>query len=139
MSDQKKPEPTFSIGDLASELGVTTRTIRYYEERGLIAPQRSNGRQRIYTRKDRGRLKLLLRAKGIGFDLEEIKEVFQIYETNPTDIGEQQQFRKLHEMLTRRLAEVRQKKAELEQLEATLENYLQAIQQTRLEQDQELE
>ena len=56
-----------TIGELAEELSVTTRTIRYYEERGMISPGRTEGGQRFYTRRERGRLKLILRGKAAGF------------------------------------------------------------------------
>ena len=75
-------EDLFSIGELAHQLGTTTRTIRYYEECGLISPQRTDGNQRRYTRKERGRLKLILRAKG-SFSLEEIRELFKDFSYNP--------------------------------------------------------
>ncbi|HEU5347564.1 MAG TPA: MerR family transcriptional regulator, partial [Ktedonobacterales bacterium] len=62
----------YTIGDLARELDISTRTIRYYEERGLLRPQRTtNTQQRLYTPGDRVRLKLLLRARGLGFRLED--------------------------------------------------------------------
>ena len=78
MSDTPK---MYTIGDLARELDVSTRTIRYYEERGLLRPQRTtNTQQRLYTPGDRVRLKLLLRARGLGFRLEDIRELFEIYD-----------------------------------------------------------
>ena len=114
----------FSIGELAKELDVTTRTIRYYEERGLIKPERSNGRQRIYTRRERGRLKLILRAKAAGFDLEEVKEVLEIYDVMPTDKAERVQAKKLIDMTTRRITEIDTKIAELTKLRTTLSDHI---------------
>ena len=71
--------PTFSIGELAREFGLTTRAIRFYEDCGLISPQRA-GRNRIYTARDRARLTLTLRGKRLGLKLAEVKELLQMYE-----------------------------------------------------------
>lgn len=69
----------FSISDLAREFDVTLRTLRFYEEQGLIAPQRE-GRQRVFDRRDRARLRLILRGKRIGLSLSEIREILDLYE-----------------------------------------------------------
>jgi DNA-binding transcriptional MerR regulator len=74
MADQ-----TYSISDLASEFGVTTRTIRFYEEKGLITPRRE-GQKRIYSAADRVRIKLILRGKRIGMSLQESVEVIDLYD-----------------------------------------------------------
>ncbi len=68
----------FSIGDLAREFDLTTRTIRYYEDKLLLKPER-RGKQRIYSKADRTRLKLILRGKRLGWNLDEIFEVIQLY------------------------------------------------------------
>lgn len=72
----------YSIGDLAREFDVTARTLRFYEEKGLIEPARS-GFERLYSRRDRARLKLVLMGKNVGFSLEEIREMLDLY-----DIGD---------------------------------------------------
>jgi len=72
-------EHTFSITDLAREFDVTTRTIRFYEDQGLIEPARA-GQRRIYNRRDRVRLMLILRGKRIGLSLLEIRELFDLYD-----------------------------------------------------------
>ena len=69
---------TYSISDLAREFGITTRTIRHYEELGLVSPQR-RGQTRIYSSADRTRLKLILRGKRLGFSLEESREIIDMY------------------------------------------------------------
>ncbi len=69
----------FSISDLAREFDVTLRTLRFYEEQGLIEPARQ-GRQRLFSRRDRARLKLILRGKRIGLSLQEIREILDLYE-----------------------------------------------------------
>ena len=67
----------YSITDLALEFGVTTRTIRHYEEQGLLTPQRE-GMNRVFNNRDRIRLKLALRAKRLGFSLSEIRELYEL-------------------------------------------------------------
>jgi len=120
-------QETFTIGELAKQLGVSTRTIRYYEERGLITPERSNGGQRVYTRRDRGRIKLILRAKTSGFDLEESKEVLDLYDILPSDKVEQAQAEKLESMVTRRLEELDIKIDEKTRLQNDLREYLASL------------
>lgn len=81
------PASTFGIGELAEEFDLTTRAIRFYEDCGLLAPQR-RGRQRIYTLRDRTRLKLTLRGKRLGLTLAEVKELVDMYES-PRDTAAQ--------------------------------------------------
>jgi DNA-binding transcriptional MerR regulator len=69
----------FSITELAKEFGVTTRTIRHYEEQGLLNPARE-GTSRIFSQRDRVRLKLALRGKRLGFSLSDIRELFKLYD-----------------------------------------------------------
>ncbi|MFZ5820911.1 MAG: MerR family transcriptional regulator, partial [Chloroflexota bacterium] len=124
MAEQE--EELFTIGDLARELGTTTRTIRYYEECGLISPQRTDGNQRRYTRRERGRLKLIFRAKE-AFTLDEIKELFQIYDEHPDELGEQQQFKRLCEMMERKIAQIDNQMAELAKLRSEVNVALEDI------------
>lgn len=70
---------TYTIGELAQEFGVTLRTLRFYEDKGLINPRR-DGATRIYTRRDRGRLKLVLMGKRVGFSLSQIREMLDLYD-----------------------------------------------------------
>ncbi|WP_172153083.1 MerR family transcriptional regulator [Pseudomonas tumuqii] len=70
---------TYSISELARELDVTTRTIRFYEEQGMLIPTR-RGQERIFTAKDRVALKLILRGKRIGFSLAECKTLIELYD-----------------------------------------------------------
>lgn len=70
----------YKISDLAKEFDVTTRSIRFYEDEGLIHPERK-GSMRIYDRRDKTRLKLILRGKRLGFSLAEIRELFELYDT----------------------------------------------------------
>jgi DNA-binding transcriptional MerR regulator len=71
-------EKLYGIAQLAREFGITARAIRFYEAKGLLSPPRVNG-DRVYTKRERARLKLLLRAKSIGFSLAEIKQVLDLY------------------------------------------------------------
>lgn len=78
--------PIFTISELAEELGITSRTIRYYEEVGLIEPIRHEDiAQRLYGARERVRLKLILRGKRLGFSLTEIKEMIDLYDADPTE------------------------------------------------------
>lgn len=108
---------TFSIGDLAREFDLTTRAIRFYEDMGLLQPQRSGpgGRVRIYGARDRTRLKLTLRAKRLGLSLNEARDILDVYDS-PRDTGPQ--LRKFLEVLSthRRALE-----AQLTELQANLE------------------
>jgi len=83
MSEQN----TYSISELAKEFDVTTRSIRFYEDQGLLSPTR-NGQTRVYSPKDRVRLKLILRGKRLGFSLAETKNIFDLYDNE--DTGEKQ-------------------------------------------------
>lgn len=107
----------FSISDLAKEFDLTTRAIRFYEDMGLLEPERSGpgGRNRVYSSRDRTRLKLTLRAKRLGLSLTEAKELIDMYDS-PRDTGPQ-----LKKFLVV-LAEHRQQlEAQLADLHATLE------------------
>jgi DNA-binding transcriptional MerR regulator len=72
---------TYSIGELAREFDITTRSIRFYEDQGLILPTRK-GQTRIYNQRDRVRLKLILRGKRLGFSLAETGRLFELYDAD---------------------------------------------------------
>jgi DNA-binding transcriptional MerR regulator len=90
---------TWTVGELADELGVTTRTLRFYEAEGLIAPARS-GSSRVYDHRDRARLRLILRGKRFGMSLSEIREIVGMYDGAATSE------RKQLEILLDRLGEI---------------------------------
>ena len=100
---------TFTIGELAREFDLTTRAIRFYEDCGLIMPQRS-GRNRIYTLRDRTRLKLTLRGKRLGLTLAEVKELVDMYES-PRDT--QPQLKKFLVVLASHREQLEQQMADL--------------------------
>ena len=101
---------TFTITDLAKEFGVTTRTIRHYEDEGLLSPRRE-GLSRLFSNRDRVRLKLALRGKRLGFSLAEIRELFDLY-----DLGrdEEQQLREFLTKLERRRVLLEQQREDIE-------------------------
>jgi DNA-binding transcriptional MerR regulator len=78
---------TCTIAELARDFGVTTRTIRFYEDRGLITPLRE-GQRRVYRSRDRVRLRLIMRGKRLGFSLEEIREMIDIYDTDRSEVAQ---------------------------------------------------
>jgi len=81
----------YSISDLAGEFGVTTRTIRHYEEQGLLNPRRE-GASRIFSNRDRIRLKLALRGKRLGFSLSDIRELFELYDLSKDEHKQVEEF-----------------------------------------------
>jgi DNA-binding transcriptional MerR regulator len=100
---------TLTIGELAHEFGLTTRAIRFYEDCGLLTPQRQ-GRNRVYTARDRTRLKLTLRGKRLGLTLAEVKELVDMYES-PRDTLPQ--LRKFLAVLGEHRAQLEQQMADL--------------------------
>ena len=80
---------TYSIGELAKQFDITTRSIRFYEDEGLLSPRRQ-GQQRIYTNKDRVRLKLILRGKRLGFSLAETGRLFESYDADNSSAAQLQ-------------------------------------------------
>ncbi|HJV07407.1 MAG TPA: MerR family DNA-binding transcriptional regulator [Chromobacteriaceae bacterium] len=97
-----KAEPSFTISDLAREFDVTTRTIRFYEDQGLLEPARQ-GQRRIYSRRDRIRLMLILRGKRIGLSLQEIRELFDLYDADDNNASQLQEFIRLLQQRERQL------------------------------------
>jgi DNA-binding transcriptional MerR regulator len=81
----------YTITQLAQEFDVTTRTIRFYEDQGLLNPTR-NGQMRVYSPRDRVRLKLVLRGKRLGFSLSEIREMLDMYDAEPGESGQLELF-----------------------------------------------
>jgi DNA-binding transcriptional MerR regulator len=112
---QPKPAPRlYTISELAGELEISTRTIRFYEEKGLISPRRSPGNQRLYSRRDRARLKLILRGKRFGYSLEQIAEMIGMAEV---DLDEAEQIRRSLAYGQEKLGEIHQRIEELRLLE----------------------
>lgn len=96
----------YGIGELAREFDVTPRTIRFYEDRGLLSPARS-GQNRVYTPRDRTRLKLILRGKRLGFSLSEIHDILDLYDAPGGEVGQLRYF--IDKIRERRQALLRQR------------------------------
>jgi DNA-binding transcriptional MerR regulator len=101
---------TYTISDLAQEFGITTRTLRHYEDRGLVTPTR-DGINRIYSHRDRVRLKLALRGKRLGFSLSELRELFELYDLAN---DERRQLEEFAVKLERRRAQLEQQREDVE-------------------------
>ena len=100
----------FSISDLAREFDITPRAIRFYEDQGLLAPRR-DGQRRIYTARDRTRLKLTLRGKRLGLTLSEIRDLIDMYEPGR---DERPQLERFLAVLTAHRASLLQQRADIE-------------------------
>lgn len=99
-----------NIRDMCAAFGVTPRTLRFYEAKELLAPHRI-GQARLFTRRDRARLKLILRGKRFGFALEEIRELLDMYDRDDRHLT---QLRKTYDLAQLRLAEMETRRAELD-------------------------
>jgi DNA-binding transcriptional MerR regulator len=110
---------TYTISDLAREFDLTTRAMRFYEDMGLLQPERSGpgGRNRVYSARDRTRLKLTLRAKRLGLSLSEAREIIDMYDS-PRDTGPQ---------LKKFLAILAQHRKQLEEQMADLQSNLDEV------------
>lgn len=124
-------EVTYSISDLSREFDVTARSIRFYEDQGLISPVRKNT-QRIFNERDRVRLKLILRGKRLGFSLAEIQEIFELYDSEP---GEEAQLHYLissidskRAILQRQREDIDAVLAEMDEVENRIKISLQQLQ-----------
>jgi len=113
---QSTMNTTYSISELAREFGVTTRTIRFYEDQGLLSPRRE-GTTRLFSPRDRVRLKLALRGKRLGFSLAEIRELFELYDVSRDE----------HKQLEEFLVRLERRRARLEQQREDIEVMLNEI------------
>nr|WP_298332263.1 MerR family DNA-binding transcriptional regulator [Haloactinopolyspora sp.] len=111
-------ERTWTITELADEFGVTLRTIRFYEEQGLLNPAR-NGTRRIFDDGDRVRLGLVLRGKRLGFGLDEIKKIIGMYDAAPGEVG---QLQYLLEQINVRRAELELRRRDIDATLAELDD-----------------
>jgi DNA-binding transcriptional MerR regulator len=84
-------DKTYGIAELAGEFGVTIRTVRFYEDKGLLSPER-DGQRRIYSPRDRVRLRLIMRGKRLGLSLEEIGELIDLYDVDPSEVTQLNHF-----------------------------------------------
>ena len=108
---------TWSIGELADEFGVTHRTIRFYEDQGLVSPER-RGTVRVFHLRDRVRLELVLRGRRLGFDLSQVRRIVDMYDSAP---GEEGQLRYLVAQIEERRADLESKRRDIEATLAELD------------------
>lgn len=111
--------PTFGISDLAKEFGITPRTIRFWEDQGLLSPQRE-GRNRVFSRRDRAHLKMALRGKRLGLSLAEIKDLIGMYETSQDETSQLQECLRV---MDRRRAALEQQREDIEAMLAEIDQF----------------
>jgi DNA-binding transcriptional MerR regulator len=117
MTSSSASADLYSVTELAEELGITPRAIRFYETKGLIKPRRA-GTTRVYTYRDRARMQLILRGKRLGFSLADIKEYLDMYDVDPSRA---KQVKLLLEKVDRRIGELEQQREDLETTLAELD------------------
>ncbi|MBU3005591.1 MerR family transcriptional regulator [Paraglaciecola arctica] len=128
-------EQIFSIGELAKLMDITPRSIRFYEEQGLLKPTR-NGQNRIYLKKDQVRLKLILRGKRLGFSLAETKTLFNLYDSHKNSKVQLEEMLKMtaekRAYMQQQLEDIAMLKTELEDVEARCQEELTALTQGQI-------
>ena len=116
------PQPTWTISELAKEFDITPRTIRFYEDQGIVSPER-DGRNRVYHPRDRTRLKLALRGKRMGFQLSEILNLINMYDASVGNTAAQLQH--YVDVLEQHRTKLEQQRNDLEQTLVEIEEQLQ--------------
>jgi DNA-binding transcriptional MerR regulator len=111
------------IGELAKEYGVTLRTLRFYEDKGLLAPHR-DGTTRLYTRRDVARLKLILLGRKVGFSLREVKQILDLYDPSGANT---KQLRLALEKSEKQLVRLERQRAEMDDAIAELGNLISVV------------
>jgi len=101
----------YTATELASSLGVSARTLRFYESKELLSPTRV-GNRRVYNYKDNARMQLILRGKRIGFSLDEIKEFLDLYDADP---NQEKQTKLLHDSVEKRIVQLTQQQQDISQ------------------------
>lgn len=119
-------EKVYRIGELASEFDVTLRTLRFYEDKGLLQPRRI-GSTRLYSRRDRARLKLILLGKRVGFPLQDIREMLALYEPGGNNL---RQLEVVEEMGVEQLDRLHRERARLDAAIEELTQTLDLVRQT---------
>ncbi|PWC34732.1 transcriptional regulator [Azospirillum sp. TSO35-2] len=126
-ADLNGPAIRLAIGELAGEFGLTHRTIRHYEDEGLLTPERA-GTARVYGHRDRARLALICRGKRLGFSLAEIKDFLNLYDTDDAQIEQMRYMRSLARgrilALEQQLRDVQQTLSELRTIDTQISEHL---------------
>ncbi|MBL8893685.1 MAG: MerR family DNA-binding transcriptional regulator [Rhizobiales bacterium] len=126
-ADKANRDRTYSITELCREFNVTPRTLRFYEQKGLLAPAR-RGWTRLFSYRDRARLQLILRGKKVGFSLEEIKEMLELYNLKDGQLTQLRvaatKFRERREALQQQRVEVEEAMEELEKTISLIDSLL---------------
>jgi DNA-binding transcriptional MerR regulator len=129
-----KKQNSYSIGELAKEFDITNRSIRFYEDQGLILPTRK-GQTRIYNQRDKVRLKLILRGKRLGFSLAETGRLFELYDADKSSATQLETFMRLilqkKEDLKQQLDDIHAVMFELDSLQDNCQNILLKIEQSK--------
>ena len=125
------PDTTaYSISDLAQEFNLTTRAIRFYEDEGLLQPGRS-GRRRVYSARDRVRLKLILRGKRLGFSLSDVRDIIEMYDLDAGETGQLRYFldqiKERREALEQQRSDIALTLKELDEIESQCQGRLASI------------
>lgn len=120
-----QPAATFAISDLAREFGITPRTIRFWEDQGILAPERE-GNKRVFNRRDRARLKMALRGKRLGLSLAEIKDLIGMYASTEDETPQLQECLRIME---KRRAALEQQREDIEAMLAEIAQFEQLCQQ----------
>jgi len=130
---KKATQVIYAIGDLAKEFDITTRSIRFYEDQGLLSPTRK-GQTRIYNQRDRVRLKLILRGKRLGFSLSETGRLFELYDADKSSATQLETMMKLiaekRNDLNQQLEDIKAVLIELNDLENNCLQTLSKVEQT---------
>jgi len=114
---------TYTISDLSREFEVTTRTLRFYEDKGLISPQRE-GQTRLYSPKDKDRIDMILRGKNVGFSLDEIKDMLEL---STLKGGESEQLRISLEKTRDRIKMLEDKRRDIDEAIIELQKFAQIV------------
>jgi DNA-binding transcriptional MerR regulator len=123
---------SYTISELADELEISPSSIRFYEDKGLIRPQRTPGNQRLYLKKHRARLKMILRGKRFGFTLDEIGEMIGMEDMQMNEV---EQINRSQMFFDKKIEEIRNRRAELDFMEKDLLSFKQKLERRRKELD----
>ena len=121
---------SYTISELADELEISPSSIRFYEDKGLIRPQRTPGNQRLYLKKHRARLKMILRGKRFGFTLDEIGEMIGMEDMQMNEV---EQINRSQMFFDKKIEEIRNRRAELDFMEKDLLSFKQKLERRRKE------